>query len=215
MLTKKIILENILGKDYTKKKIMIFGASKLGIETYRVLKKDINVNYFCDNDSSKQGEDIDGIEIISLDTLLDIGIEELIVIVASSYRDEISQQLEEKGIKRIINFDTSSITILKNFKKIKQVHLMLEDEVSRDTYLSVIVYRITKDKSKLIISSYEQYFHKEVMAIAGNVIVDGGAYDGNTAIPWVEKLDKDCLIYSFEPFPDSFKLLEENIKKEK
>ncbi len=41
-----------------------------------------------------------------------------------------------------------------------------------------------------------------------NIIFDVGAYDGDTALEYHHSLDGKCEIYSFEPFEDSYSLLE-------
>lgn len=44
-----------------------------------------------------------------------------------------------------------------------------------------------------------------------NIIFDVGGYDGKTSLKYNQYLKDNCEIYSFEPFQESFQILEENI----
>lgn len=82
---------NIKNKD-----IVIFGASTLGIEAYKLLKNNYNIIYYCDNDSQKWGGSLNGIEIISPNDLIKLN--NASVVVASMYYKEILPELKKLGI---------------------------------------------------------------------------------------------------------------------
>lgn len=85
------------------KKIIIFGASKLGkiaLEYYGIE----NIAYFADNDLSKKGNKINGIEIIDFETLKKI-YKDFNIIIASMYKKEIEKQLVDNGIYEHFSFN--------------------------------------------------------------------------------------------------------------
>jgi len=58
---------------------------------------------------------------------------------------------------------------------------------------------------------FEQYAYKNVKPSSGDVIIDAGAYFGDTAL-WFSKYIGNGRVYAFEPMEDNFKILKENIK---
>lgn len=62
---------------------------------------------------------------------------------------------------------------------------------------------------------YDQYEHKDVGIKKGDVIIDGGAFIGDTAVLFAEKLNKDCSIHSFELDDENLLLMEKNIENNK
>jgi len=59
---------------------------------------------------------------------------------------------------------------------------------------------------------YDQYDHKDVGLKQGDVIIDGGAFIGDTAVLFAEKLNKNCSIHSFELEDENLLLMGQNIK---
>jgi len=84
-------------------KVVLFGASKLGEESYTILSGRYEIVYYCDNDSNKWGKFLNGTKVISPKelTLLD----DYIVIITSSYHLEISIQLQNLGLRNILYFN--------------------------------------------------------------------------------------------------------------
>ncbi|GEM_PF-754648 len=81
------------------KSAILFGASSKGTKILEELKDNINVTYFCDNDSSKWGKDFCGVQVIS-PTELTVHLRDTdYLIITSSYHNEIELQLTNIGIK--------------------------------------------------------------------------------------------------------------------
>lgn len=78
------------------KNIVLFGASKLGMLAYHILKDSYNILYYCDNDSEKWGKRVSGVEVISPTQLKKLT--NIDVIITSSYYCEIGDQLQNLGI---------------------------------------------------------------------------------------------------------------------
>lgn len=76
-------------------KIILFGAGNNGKKLLEKIRE--NVAYFVDNDAEKAGKQIDGVEIISYKTLLEI-YEDYMVVVTPNERKEIENLLLKDGI---------------------------------------------------------------------------------------------------------------------
>lgn len=82
-------------------KIILFGASKLGILAYEYLKDRYNICYYCDNDINKAGKSFNGIEIISIQKLKElVKNQDYLIIISSQYYKEIGEQLISIGIDK-------------------------------------------------------------------------------------------------------------------
>lgn len=96
--TNKILLDRIVyEREKMKKKIIIFGAGIVGKRLLSSVGKE-HVAYFVDNDSSKIGTQIDGIEVIDYHKLLKI-YKEYTLVVTPVDRAEIMERLLQDGIE--------------------------------------------------------------------------------------------------------------------
>jgi FkbM family methyltransferase len=59
---------------------------------------------------------------------------------------------------------------------------------------------------------YNQYEHKSFKIKKGDVIIDAGAFNGDTAVLFCHKTDNDCFVHSFELLDESIKLFNYNTK---
>ncbi|APH17606.1 hypothetical protein EXM98_14205 [Clostridium botulinum] len=82
-----------------KDNVVIFGASTRGRYVYEKLKNKYKIIYFCDNDIKKNGNRINGIEIILPQKLYSL--RNCRIIIASMYHEEIYSQLNEMGISNV------------------------------------------------------------------------------------------------------------------
>lgn len=80
--------------------IVLFGASNLGIELYKILNvNNVNVEYYCDNDLRKYGKYIMGKKVLSPNELSNL--DNPCIIISSIYYQEIGNQLENMNIKNV------------------------------------------------------------------------------------------------------------------
>ncbi|AZN38494.1 FkbM family methyltransferase [Paenibacillus albus] len=95
---------NRLQQQMYGKNVGVFGAGNGGQIAARLLKSmNITPASIIDNDSFKWGKEIEGVEIVSLETWISSQINQLIL-VASSFVDEISEQLIGQGFKEEEDF---------------------------------------------------------------------------------------------------------------
>lgn len=196
--------------------VIIFGAGALLEKTVLYFQnRKIKIVSIADNNQSLHGTKIYGLSVVSPSSLE--GCTTPIVIVSMFGRD-ISRQLKAINVQTI--FDLSFIfdiprwilhfrldLIDYNIKKIKKVNDFLEDDLSKQVFNSLIYYRKTLDPSGIISADYPDYFHPIVHPINSDVIIDGGAWKGDSVVDFVNRLNNECIVYCFEPEEGNFKEL--------
>ncbi len=102
--------------------VYIFGAGKNGIKLLKYLKSinnllqmGVEISAFIDNDISKQGVEIEGIECICLNEAIRRGAQNHIVLISPYKCDEIKKQLEIRGFHKVINVGEILNSRIKNF----------------------------------------------------------------------------------------------------
>lgn len=85
------------------KEIICFGASSCA-KTFHRLFPLCNVSFYCDNDENKENTIFLGKKVISPKILEELDLEKYIIIITSSYEDEIGNQLLEIGLKEFDNY---------------------------------------------------------------------------------------------------------------
>lgn len=219
--------------DFTKnKKIIVFGAARMGKITIRNFKKNgIKIIAVCDNNSSKKGKKIEKIPIIDIKTLLTFQ-KSIPIVIASIHDDEIQKQLKKLGFKNIWSqaffssfyaekfhipsWSNPISEILKNKKKILKAFNLYADSYSKKTFLGIIKYRLFLDKkyiNQIKSDKYREYFDSRILSLSSReVFVDGGAYDGDTIKLFIKKSkNKFNKIFAFEPDKCSFKKLKQYV----
>ncbi|AHF97889.1 hypothetical protein DESACE_04245 [Desulfurella acetivorans A63] len=226
-----------ISEEFIKKydNYVVFGASAGGAKTKEFLDKlGKNVVYFVDNDINKKGKEFLGkivkhpSEILFFDNK---------VIIASMWWYDIKKQLEEhygllgniefflapfvfieNGDMELKNTQKKFFDLLKlNFYNYLQIFDLLEDDASRVLYFRVLKGRVFYGKNLIWPPmpkvEYNQYLHPKVKPEDNDIIVDAGAYIGDT----IEKIIKQNInykkIYAFEPDNQNYSKLIENTKK--
>jgi FkbM family methyltransferase len=144
------------------------------------------------------------------ETLICIAEPENVRIINALANMQIGQYLDFTFLQYPALFNPALIE--KNMSEISAAWELLCDEESKETFLSVLEYRITGDPMRLRIAKWPQYFHPIVKPRKNDVIIDGGAFIGDTALEFANCLDRACTIFSFEPGPESHQALQDTIK---
>ena len=84
---------------------------------------------------------------------------------------------------------------MRHLPELHDVHEMLADDKSKEIFRAAITGRITRIMQNFIFTTEHEYFLNGFLPVDGDIAIDGGAYDGDTAIDFVRQGAK---VYAFE-----------------
>lgn len=219
------------------KLICVFGAGSGGYAVYSAYcKRGINIDYFCDNNSSKWGTRVWGdIECISPNTLLEM--REKVVVVISAGTEALEKMYEQlvdmqmpyivkhsesqlfgELTQKVTDFDVSAEVVE---EKMRAVFDILEDKLSQKVLYYRFKYLVSKREEMNQINFGEIYTPDQYFIEGGKYlqkgegIIDCGAFDGDTL-----RYLMDCVGYQefdryvcYELDPDTFQALQQNTEQ--
>jgi len=126
---------------------------------------------------------------------------------------QIAKELKKRNINYIgelIHIPTILYFLHNNCSKLLKTYKLFEDRDSREIFSSLFKYALTCDPFVIKISKFSQYFHPEIFPSKEDIMVDGGAYIGDT----IEAIHKNFggirRIYAFEPDKSNYLTLLKN-----
>lgn len=84
---------------------------------------------------------------------------------------------------------------MKHLPELSDVHEMLADDESKKIFRAAITGRITRLMQDFIFTTEHEYFLNGFLPKAGDIAIDGGSYDGDTAADFVRQ---GATVYAFE-----------------
>lgn len=112
---------------------------------------------------------------------------------------------------------TFLIHLKKSIEKFATAYELMEDEISKDTFFNTLLFRLMPYNQSFLEKVRchgHEYYQKDLLpAEEGGVFLDCGAYDGLTAREYAEAFDSYTKIYSFEPEPNNFLLLQKGVEQ--
>lgn len=212
--------------------IVLWGAGFAYEDTVALIGRE-KINAVFDNDERKWGKTICGFLVKSPETDLKnyVTKETAIVISTNGYQYEIASDLvKNKGIdERQIFCNSNKIVekwryrpemILGNLERIKNVCAQLADKESKDYYMNFLKACMTRNPFfyRANPRSVDSYRYKSEIAriglYGGEVILDCGAYNGDTARLFRKITNNNCEIYCFEPVTENYNEMASWIAKE-
>jgi len=104
-----------------------------------------------------------------------------------------------------INYQGIYNALYEHIEELYEVYDMLSGEdSSRDTFLSVLLARVSGDIRDFVFEECPQYFINDYSPQVGNTIIDGGAYDGFTAYHFMASMNGEGKVYAFEMDSDNY-----------
>ena len=186
----------------------IYGASLGGKSVLSHLKcLGISVAGFLDSMKSKWGTTLDELPVMPPATVTS----DDVIVMASIYQYEIVESLRKRGIVNIVPYDDFVGDICDVDRNYVRSHIdeysefasALHDEQSIVMLKGLLHFSLTRTFNLFKPSPYSVYCHPDVKAEAGDVIIDGGAYIGDTAEMMFKATNNECFIHCFEPFKGS------------
>ena len=94
-----------------------------------------------------------------------------------------------------VNADNAYETFMAHLDDLREVYASLMDEESRKVFRGYWLARITNRLSECVYANTSQYICAGFTPKAGDIFIDGGSCDGQTAARFAKM---DCKVYSFE-----------------
>lgn len=209
--------------------IMLWGAgSALKDCTDAVGREKISAVF--DNNEKLWGTEINGWTVLPPTELKKyINNKSAIVISATKFQDEIAEKLLKKGVSENQLFGNTCYAYEKfryipeiidnNYESINDTLNLLGDDYSKDYFVNYLKFCLTRNplylkKNPLSTEPY-QYNGLSWVKDDRNVILDCGAYNGDTARLFMKKTSGNCEIYCFEPIMENYNILSSWIEREK
>ena len=231
---KEIVDTCMIGKLKRAEDVIVFGAGGSGDWTVDVLRKHgIIPRCYCDNSERKQGKTHNDLDVLSFEAAIRL-YPEAAICIASMWQEEIQRQiiaydprLGEHMYNLLLSMaweTTNRIYISSeeeyirgNLSRFEELCKELADTCSRKTLRGILNYRLTRERSYLdeIKSSGSVYTDEDIWGAApadGDFyLIDGGAYDGDTAEDFAEAWGGRArlYIYCFEADRANCRLLED------
>jgi FkbM family methyltransferase len=200
----------------------LFGASTAATDIERFLAAHGKIVVgFSDNDSAKHGVYFHGRPVFSPSLLpqkLNLN-ENQAIIIASAYQSEIAVQLIEELLipkERVFPYVTAMFAkhfgeYPESFNKLKKLRERLADDESRVYLDALIEFRQTMDSRLLqpnpLLKGFYFYDVSELGPNENDIIVDVGAYTGDTAMAYLRRLANKARVIALEPLPSNFEML--------
>lgn len=230
-----ITVDHIILKDYAKEiidgniEVILYGAGCWAKQQYRMLKEcGVQIKAVgIDSEYCKPGMRFFDFEIQPVEILMEkfptaalwVGFN----LDKESYK-ELQDRLQKRFGKRKIfacdcakyeNFANQNYKysdVMSNEKNFQWLYDKLEDEKSRETFLSYLSQRISGDYGYAEdIYDPDHYFAKDVVKLENEVFVDCGAFTGDTIQDLFSKTSP-LKVYAFEPDENNYRTLKDNFE---
>jgi len=201
------------------KKLILFGAGRLCMRSLNTFLRGREVRYICDNNPRLQGTRLFGIDIVPPARLRDENPDDTMILITSGQVKEIIAEIES-----IAAFDYLSANVLmskvltavaldlfEHKEELVQAEALLCDEMSKHIFIEAVYRRLVGDNdfADLELPEASQYilpafFSDSSSCVEGEIIIDCGAYTGDSLHSFVEVFE--CTLkkyYAFEPTPET------------
>lgn len=220
-LAKQFLDENVVNPRYA------VGRNNQTLELSRVVKLTGVIDDFNTNDGQWNE--------IPLVRTIDVCHDALVVNCSTSISPvSVLRHLQSSGIQNVIGFHqvvevsegklewpdfvkSMRNEVRENFEIWQRMYDSFEDDISRQTLLDVVCFRLTANPlfmRKYQVRLSEQYF-EDFMRYGKEVFVDAGGFDGDTSDEFAIRYADYQKIYFFEPSAKNLKLARQRLAKYK
>jgi len=212
--------------------IAMIGASPEGERAIRIFRNlGWDVVGIYDADVGKIGKEFCGLRVKSTGDVVDL--DRTTRVVVASHKGAVSlREVRERGFDFVVSFPSLQCVLPQLFEphvfyrnwyadlanesvEIEWLSRHFGDAKSRETLAAILEWRRTFDDSLVAqyITKYP-YFADDIdgLSVAGTY-VDAGAYNGDSAMLFIERASHYERIYAFEPDPKTFETLQANFSE--
>jgi FkbM family methyltransferase len=206
---------------------IVYPAARLGRDVaLHLAGVGVRVVAYGDRDPSVVGRQVNGLPVLSPAEIAARHQTDAILVASTMYDSVIREDLESRGCEHVVpvgylnlrlpdifrtrEYDGAwaAATDAANRRDIAAAHSLLADQESRTVFEGKLGYYLSRDKACIdgIRSANTIYFDRSVHDLSDEeVVVDGGAYVGDTLSSFVDKsAGRFRAYYGFEPDPVSF-----------
>lgn len=185
------------------KPIALYGAGSFGqIILADFQERGAKIDFFIDSDWQNFPSTICGVKIISPQEAIAL---DCVVFVSSTYYSDIIDEHKD-NFSLICHAYIGCWAMFNKMDSISKFHTQLADEVSASTLRDLLQYFMGNRPSPTV-SDYGIYIHPEMTIPAIPNIVDGGAFEGETALYFLTHVYGKSNIFAFEPGEAQYKTL--------
>lgn len=216
------------------KRVAILGAAQEGERLVGIFANTgIEIAALCDEDASRVGQHIHGVEVAP-STILETLERDTPIIVASHRLTGAFSWLKRLGFKHVAAFALLQVLAPEKYsphmfydrwleelidgrRHLIELSERLDDDFSRKVLDAVLAFRLTLNPDHLDdIVEWDLYDSAGLLHFSEDeVYVDGGAFDGDTIQHFIERVDgKFDTVYGFEPDPETYRNLKKNFTHE-
>ena len=208
--------------------LVLFGAGQLGAFVAQSLGNDHGlISAFADDTPSLQGQQLHGINVLSLDAAITQFADSAIFVVcimSEHHRyTETYRRLSRLGVTQVISFQQlaycyperllpwyqfdSPCNVLAHKQQWQTTFSLLADDLSRQHLIRLLDNRMNAELDNLPIVE-QAYFPSDLFDINGiKHYVDCGAFDGDTLDVFIKLNPGFSSVVAFEPDPDNYQQL--------
>lgn len=236
--TENIVDINVIETLKRYQHIIVFGAGDSGEWAVNLLRKNnVFPKCYCDNSPRKWGKKKSGLLIKSFEVAIK-EYSDAAICIASMWREEIREQIGCYGkplLERTFDildamaweiserhYQSEEIKYIKeNEERFQRLYDEFDDDRSKMTLEGLLNYRLTRKKAwlKAIKSDQLSYLDKEVIStaclnkIVNGVIIDGGAFDGDSVNFFIKNLpsERTLNIHCYEAEASNYEIIEKRI----
>lgn len=124
---------------------------------------------------------------------------------------------QRTGIRKGFSIDMSCITPTPNFLQIPpaarytrqyfddnaaviaHIYHAMSDQDSKEIFAGAVRARLDGDSAYIPMSSYREYYHPQVQAQSGDILIDGGVFDGKSTESFSKIVGEQGYVFAFEP----------------
>ena len=199
-------------KELSSNKVALYGAGKYGENALINIKKympQLEVSCFIDDDKVRYDNDVEGIQVLSLDEAIEQD-ESINILITNYYVSSVLKRIESQGVdvnkvffwNELLIEDIEPQCLARNAGNLQKSYNVLEDYLSKMIFKAMVEVRFRKNTDLLgATCEKEQYFPADIFELTNEeVFVDAGAFDGDTIDMFLTHTNNNYkYIYAFEP----------------
>lgn len=197
------------------RKVAIFTAGNYARKFYKRLLDDfkIEAEFFIDNNKTLSMQKACGKSIFFEPwKTIDKFNEKYFIFISTCdvYYHQIAKQLDDVGVPYI---SSDAFQAFKLWKYSKNTVGLLDDDISKESYLALIWYWLTYESAYIETSDNQYFTTKYFVNPTKEIVCDIGSFVGSVLEEYVRRSLGSCQIYSFEPDGFSRSILEKRVQR--